>query len=393
MNILYHHRTQGCGVEGVHINEVVNALKSLGHNVDVLSPAGLNYNAEAVSDKTMRSVIFRFITKSLPEFMFELMEIVYNYVSYRNISRQIKTNKYDFIYERYAIFGIAGALAARKYSVPILCEINYTSWSPLVRKRSALLMPFAKYIDKRIFSMSSGLIAVSTFLKEQLIEKGADAQKVFVTPNAADPDKFDPAKVNETIRETLGLVGKKVLGFIGGFYPWHGLDFLLEGFIEIKKEYPETALLLIGDGPMRSIVQNSAKKAGVEKDVCFPGNVPHSKLSNYMACFDVAIMPDSNEYGSPMKIFEYMAMERAVIAPKLGPLEDGITNGQEGLLFEPKNKAAFLTALKSIFADDQKRIEMGRNGRRNIISNHTWRHNAETIICAYCKYIERNTKK
>ena len=153
MNILYHHRTQGCGVEGVHINEVVNALKSLGHNVDVLSPAGLNYNAEAVSDKTMRSVIFRFITKSLPEFMFELMEIVYNYVSYRNISRQIKTNKYDFIYERYAIFGIAGALAARKYSVPILCEINYTSWSPLVRKRSALLMPFAKYIDKRIFRL------------------------------------------------------------------------------------------------------------------------------------------------------------------------------------------------------------------------------------------------
>lgn len=382
MRILYHHRTQNNGVEGVHIAEIAKALTELGHQVDILSPAGLErFSEETISKlKKMHSFISRF----MPEFGFELLEIFYNFAAGKKLARALNEKHYDLIYERYAIFNWSGVKIAQRFNTPIILEINYTSFTPLYRKRSAVLKPLAHRLDKKIFNAADGLVAVSTFLKKHLIDLGIQENKIIVLTNAADPQKFNPEIINgEEVRLKFNLTGKKVIGFIGGFYPWHGLEMLIDSFAEIKKEAKDAALLLIGDGPVKAKVEAKAKDLGIWEDVHFVARVRHDELPKYIAAFDVAVMPDSNEYGSPMKIYEYMAMGKPVVAPRLGPLEDGIGDGREGLLFNQHDKNAMAIALKTLLLNSNLMKGITVQARKNILSNHTWKKNAEIILRFY----------
>jgi glycosyltransferase involved in cell wall biosynthesis len=377
MNILYLHRTQGKGVEGVHIREMALALSSTGNNVDILSPAGLNtFNEEA----RINSKVHNAISKFLPEIFFEIIEIIYAFVAYKKIPKILQNKKYDLIYERYSIFNWAGIRSARMFSIPIILEINYTSFMPLYRKRSSILKPLAHIMDRMIFRSADGFIAVSTYLKNHLISLGVDREKIIVLTNAADPKKFDSDIEGYHVRKKLGFDKKKVVGFVGGFYPWHGLDMLLDSFKEIKKEFNHAVLLLIGDGPLRGKLEQKIKGGTIEKDVVFLGVIPQESLPEYISAFDIAVMPDSNEYGSPMKIFEYMAMAKPVIAPRLVPLVDAITDGREGLLFNQRDSGEFCKTLKKLLSDDKLRLEMGILGRKKILLEHTWQINAARAL-------------
>jgi hypothetical protein len=176
MKILYHHRTQCKGVEGVHIREVAGALTGLGHQVDILSPAGLeSFSEETISKpKKMHSFISRF----MPEIGFELLEILYNFSAEKKLASALSEKHYDLIYERYAIFNWSGVKIAKRFNIPIILEINYTSFTPLYRKRSVVLKPLAHRSDKKIFNSAGGLVAVSTYLKKHLIDLGINEGKI-----------------------------------------------------------------------------------------------------------------------------------------------------------------------------------------------------------------------
>jgi glycosyltransferase involved in cell wall biosynthesis len=391
MNILYHHRTQGKGVEGVHIREMARALTQLGHQVDILSPSGLKNEGTrdeaCLPDRQGRgtkSKIYSIISKILPEFCFEILEIFYNFIAITRMKKVLEQKKYGLIYERYAIFNWSGIKAAKRYHIPIILEVNYTSFTPLYRKRNGLLKPLAHRWDRKIFAAADGIMVVSTYLKDQLRELGIAENKIIVCPNAADPERFNPEAIKgERVRAKLGLSGKQVIGFIGGFYPWHGLEMLVDSFSEIKRTIKDVALLLIGDGPSKKAIKTRVRGSGLEKDVVFVNQVAHGEIPLYIAAFDIAVMPDSNNYGSPMKIYEYMAMGKPVVAPRLGPLEDGIEDGKEGLLFTPQEKAGLIKSIKALLEDTQLRQNMSVAARGNILKRHTWEKNAEAILGLY----------
>lgn len=401
MNILYLHRTQGKGVEGVHIYEIVRALCKLGNNVTVVSPIGVEeFNkGKVVSDlvafyakasvgesreyRDRKKSIYGIISKYLPEICFELVEILYNVAAYKNISKILKEKKYDFIYERYAIFNWAGVKAAKKNNIPILVEINYTSFTPLYRKRSALLKPLAHLIDKMMFRKINRFVVVSTYLENHLVELKVPAEKIIVLTNAADPEKFSPNISGDKIREKYNIKDKIVIGFSGGFYPWHGLGLLIEVFIDLKKDYKNIALMLIGDGPLKRRLEKKVSDYNIAKNVIFTGKVDHEKLPKYIAAFDVAVMPDSNDYGSPMKVFEYMAMGKPVVAPKLGPLEDGIRHRKTGFLFGQQNKKELIKVLVGLINNEKLCEKIGIAAQKNILHNHTWQKNGEKMIELY----------
>lgn len=385
MNILYHHRTQSKGVEGVHIREIVKAFVALGHRVDILSPSGMNKEGRGMRDerRLMKDRGFSTISRFLPEIFFEALEVLYNIIASGKMEAVLKQKQYDLIYERYAIFNWAGVKTAKKNNIPIILEINYTSFMPIYRKRSFLLKPLAHWVDRQIFNMADSFVVVSTYLKDHLVNLGVDIRKIIVTTNAADPDRFNPSIGGSAIRNKYALGGRKVIGFAGGFYPWHGLDILLDSFLSVKKDIKDAVLLLIGDGPIKDRLQTRVKELSLEKDVIFPGRVNNDDLPSYIAAFDIAVMPDSNNYGSPMKVYEYMSTGKPVVAPRLGPLEDGITDGKEGLLFTPRNKNELSIALKKLLLDESMRNRMKNCARENIISKHTWRKNGEAVLNLY----------
>ena len=380
MNILYVHRTRATGVEAVHIGQIVLGMRKLGHRVEMLSPVGefIEHVTPASTQATGRRGRLHGIGARLPEVLFELLEIAYSAKATLEGLRRFPAGSIDGVYERYAIFGFAGALIARWRRVPWVLEVNYTSESPLVRPRSRLFKPLARLLDRWLFRSATHIFAVSSFLKRQLVDEfGVDERRITITPNAADPAVFDPA--------TVGVPGDAlpqgpIIGFVGGFYPWHGVDLLLDAFLRIVERHPQARLVLIGDGPMRQELQDRVSRLGLSGQVLMPGKVAHSKLAPYVNRFDIGVMPDSNLYGSPMKIFEYMSMAVPVVVPDYDPLTDVVDDGVQGRVFKRRDVAHLSACLDQLLGDAPARRQMGERARQAVVDTHNWMNNARVAV-------------
>ena len=197
LNILYHHRTQGRGAEGVHIMSIANALEKLGHRVTIVSPPGVDPRTSAGNapvdksnvDTSGLNSIWKFISKNIPNFMFELIEMAYNFPSMLALERELSKQSYDLIYERYAFFMISGAIKAKKYNIPLILEANEVSGIEN-RARKQTFEKICSWFEVFLFRRCTSIHTVSSHLKTMILEQGVEDKKVLVTPNAIDPDKF-----------------------------------------------------------------------------------------------------------------------------------------------------------------------------------------------------------
>lgn len=371
-NLLYIHRTQGNGVEAVHINGIADNCQELGYNVSFLSPAGKEKpgkaQASAKQTQEQKQSFAQWLSAHMPEFLFECVEIFYNIVAFFR-GRQYES--IDIIYERYAIFSVVGILLGKHFNCPVALEVNYTSLSPLVRARTSFLKPLAKRFDQWIFKRATAIIAVSGTLKAQLINDfGIDADKITVIANAADPKLFTVAE-KKTAPEC-------VIGFVGGFYPWHGLSLLVDAVKILIEREQKVKCLLIGDGPELDAIKSKVQSYNLEEFFSFPGRIPHAELTSYVAEFDIGVMPDSNDYGSPMKLFEYMAAGIPFVASDYPPIVE-ICHGQ-GLVFEKNNVDSFVEALFEYTNSFEKRSKAGTCGRNLVLEQFNWKNNAQRTI-------------
>ena len=387
MHFLYVHRTRATGVEAVHIGQIMLGLRKLGHDVSMLSPVGdyiegisqpatqspAGQGAAPVKTASKRSF-------EMPELLFECLELGFNLKAFIDGMRLSAKRNVDGIYERYSIFGLAGLLLSKWRRVPLVLEVNYTSLSPLVRKRSPLLKPLARWLDGVLFRSATHLLAVSSYLKDELVrEFRVDPAAITVVPNAADPAVFDPS-LGIAAQPATPLPSGPIVGFVGGFYKWHGLDLLVEAFLKVAVRHPDAALLLIGDGPMRAEVEAQVEARGLGGRVLMPGKVHHTRLAPYVARFGVGVMPDSNLYGSPMKIFEYMSMAVPVVAPDYGPLRDVLVDGQQGRIFRRRDVDHLAECISDLLADAALRRRMGEAARRSVIDTHNWLNNSKVAL-------------
>lgn len=383
MTVLYLHRTQGFGVERVHIEGIRNALVRRGFRVQMIGPGDASGLSDGVERKEARELsrLYGLVSKYCPEIAFEILEMLYNVPALVRTIAASQSGKVTFLYERYAFFAIAGALCARFRRLPLVLEVNYTTRTSLVRKRTRLFERLARTAEKFILGQAAAVVVVSSFLKMQLInDMDVDAGRIIVSPNAVDPVCFD-----HTIRAATNLNGldireKQIIGFVGGFYSWHGLDLLLEAFSLVAADFPECVLILIGDGPEYENIRALAGSLGLREKVLFTKRVPHRELPPLVKAFTIGVMPDSNEYGSPMKVFEYMAMARAVVAPDYPPLMDVLRDGDNGLLFQRRNAKSMADALRKLLVDERLRNAIGESARASVEVIHNWDHSAGDVL-------------
>jgi glycosyltransferase involved in cell wall biosynthesis len=387
MKILYHHRTQGRGGEGVHIRETIKALRSLGHEVFVVSPFGVdvfaedekNESYEARSKASTRFWVW--ISKNAPQIIFELMEIVYNVIAGRNIKKVLANNKIDFIYERYAFFLWAGTALAKTYGIPIILEVNEVSG--IQRQRGQILAGLANNMERRIFKRSSAIVVVSNYLKNAVIKRSADPNKVVLIPNAVNEARFDPRANGSDIRSRLGLNNDTVLGFAGYFSKWDRLSSFLGVFCDIAKERSDVRLMIIGDSRKkeeREELEKIVETNGMAGRIVFSGRVKRNDMPSCISAADIFVIPHSNPFGSPLVLFEYMAMAKPIIAPRIGPIEDVLTNGINGVLFDMGNYASLKQCIIELVDNREKRKKIGEAARSTVLAQHTWAKNAEKIL-------------
>ena len=379
MRILYHHRTRGLHVEGVHIRGIVHALRALGHDVSIMSFPGTDPEHESTTRaNSKRRWLAKTITR-LPGVLFECFELAYNLVTLVRASAAIRRQKPQLIYERYSLFLFATIWLARRRGIPLVLEINDSAL--VERVRPLRLRSLARHIEGWCLRHCTGLVFISSYFRDEAQAAYGRIAPSVISPNAVDLARFDPARFDiATLRAERGLVDRIVCGHIGVFAHWHGVDGFVEAIAARLAEVPQLALVFVGDGLTLPAVRARVAECGLSDRVLLPGRVAHDDIASWIACMDYAVLPNSNHYGSPMKLFELMGMGVAVVAPDYAPVAEVIGDGDTGWLFPRGETAACVQRVLDLAMQQDERRRVGAAARRYIERERQWRNNAEQLL-------------
>ncbi len=389
LRILVHHRTQGRGAEGVHLASMVRQLRQLGHRVDVLSPPGvdpLTTAGAAPVDKSARvrtrgvRTLWKWISRHLPGVLFELGEIAYNLPAAVRLSRALEAG-YDLVYERYAFYLVAGAWVAGRRGIPFVLEANELS-GLAERARPQRLPRLCGAFERFLLARCGAVVVVSSTLRAMALAQGVDPRRVTVVPNAVEEAALAPPARDPALVQRYGLSGRRVIGFAGWFDAWDRLDLLVQAVRRLRPAHPDLVALLIGDGPGARALREQIARLGLAGHVLLTGPVPRAQMHRHLALLDVAVLPHSNRFGSPMVMFEMMACRLPLVAPRLPPIEDVHEHGRTALLFEPLDGDGLVAALDRLLRDPALGRALAERAFARLRRRHTWRRNAERILAA-----------
>jgi glycosyltransferase involved in cell wall biosynthesis len=376
MKIVYHHRTRATDAQRIHILEMVRAFRKLGHEVEIVSLVDTERPQDPA--KEAGEAGWKKLLRRIP-FTAEAVQLGYNCVGIPLLLAKILAWRPDFIYERYSLFNFTGVVAARLTGRPLILEVN----SPFALEEKAhndiRAVRLAAWAERMVCRAASRVIVVTGALRNIMIGMGVDAAHLVVMPNGIDPEHMRGGEASG-LRERLGLGGKVVIGFVGWFRKWHGLESLLRAFHRSGLA-GRASLLLIGDGPAMPELREYVAKHGIGDAVVFTGALRHEDVPPYLNAIDIAVQPAANEYCCPMKILEYMGLSKPLVAPRQPNIEEIVRDGVEAELFTPGDEADLARALARVAADPQLRRTMGENALQAIYDRgFLWTRNAEQVV-------------
>jgi len=367
LRILYSHRIQSWDGQGIHLEALVAALRDAGHEVRVVGPAA--YERVSLGGESRAVALLR---RWLPAAAAELAELVYSGPAYRRLARAAEEFRPDALYERYNLFHLAGALLARRRGLPFLVEVN----APLAEERALFgglrLRRLARAAESFVWRAADRALPVTAVLAEHVAAAGVPRDRVAVVPNGIDLADF-PAPAPPEERDEL------VLGFVGFVREWHGLDAVVRA-VAAWRGTPRLSLLVVGEGPARPGLERLAAALGVADRVRFTGLAGRDAIPGLIAGFDVALQPAAVPYASPLKVFEYMAAARPIVAPDQPNLREVLEDGRTALLFDPAAPGAMWEAVTRLVADPALRARLGAAARAAVIERDlTWAGNARRV--------------
>jgi glycosyltransferase involved in cell wall biosynthesis len=386
MQLIYHHRTMGRSSQAMHIRSLVEALKADGHQVTILSPPGVDPLKSAGMMPFLRKAdharglqrVWKYISCECPQFVFEVFELLYNLILPFRLLPLLWRQPDAVLYERHAYFMFMGVLLGRWFKRPVVLEVN--ELAGFTRARGLVMERLARTIDAWVFSRASHILCVSSVLADEARLRGARSEIVHVLPNAIDPHRFRSPNPEQSLRSRLGLEGSIVIGHVGLFYRWDRLDVLIEAVKSIRELHPEIKVLLVGDGPEMENLKQTTIRLGMETEVILPGPVPRDEVAAYIDAMDICVLPDSNAFGSPIALFEFMAMGKPCVVPDLGPMRDVIDDNVTGIMFRRGDYGAFKKALLRFVEDSALRIQVGARAKESVLKRHTWAANAHFVV-------------
>ena len=373
MRILFHHRIASRDGQSVHLEEMVAALRRQGHETMVVGPPGL-MNARFGGGSPLVSRIKRLI----PGASYELLELAYNIPAFLRLSRAVRVHRPDVIYERYSLFLFAGLWMRRRSGLPLLLEVN----APLFEERSChdglRLHRLGRLAQGVLWRGADRVLPVTHVLGRMIEGYGVPPDRITVIPNGIDPERFAASLDSDKARPKPPR--HLVLGFTGFVRGWNAVHRLID-FTAAHRDRFDLQVLVVGDGPARASLQEHAERLGVADRLCITGVVERDDVARHVSAFDVAVIPGLTPYASPLKLFEYLQLGRAIVAPDVDAIREILTDGQDALLFDPAAQHGLEAALLRLCEDAPLRARLGGAGPDTIRSRSlTWSRNAERVV-------------
>lgn len=378
MKYLYSHRTRSADGQFVHISALTAALRAQGAEIVMAGPDdGSARQLDAGGGRGGLKAL-------LPAPVYECAEYGYSYLGYRRLAQLFDAHSPDILYERYNLFYHAGGWLKRRKNLPLILEVN----APLAAERAAhgdlSLKAFARKSEAAIWRSADMVLPVTNVLGSQILAAGVDPAKVMTIQNGVDDD-FLQSHDASIVRDRYGLSDKLVLGFTGFVREWHGVDQIIRFLAQSPRD--DLHLLVVGDGPAREDLELLAEELGVSTSVTFTGVVQREDMAVHVAAFDIALQPAVVDYASPLKLFEYMAQAKPVIAPRAANIREIVTDGKDALLFD---KGHLGVALSDLIEDASLRQRLGYAARATIMrGDYTWAGNARRVDVIAEKLLEK----
>jgi glycosyltransferase involved in cell wall biosynthesis len=288
--------------------------------------------------------------------------------------------------------GLTAVETARRLGLPSVYEVRGL-WEVTRASRNpdwhdSGMYRYIARMEADAAAQATRVIAITGGLRDELIDRGVDEDKILLVPNGVDTERFVPLERDVELQRELRLEGKKVIGYIGSVLDYEGLDLLIRAAAELDKTRDDFHVLIVGDGAEKEAFESLAEELGLlSRVVTFTGRVPHEDVERYYSLVDIAPFPRLPlpvcELVSPLKPFEAMAMGKAVVASDVRALAEIVTDGENGLLHAKGDSADLVRALGMLLDDDELRGRLGETGRRWVEQERDWRRLAKRVSEIY----------
>lgn len=412
-NVLYLNANLWFGVKAGgsvgHISGVVNALLQEGHPVDFVSAGGRLLVSEGAN----------YVQLQPPAhfgFPWEFNYYRFHFDVVKQIKQLAGRHRFDLIYQRLSMANYSGVVLSRLLGVPLILEYNGSeAWIARNWGRPLREQVLAEQVEAVNLRHAHLIVTISDVLRDELLARGVEPERIVSYPNCIDPEMFDPARFTAqdkaALRARHGIPADAVVvTFIGTFGQWHGAEVLAQairrlienhqGWVKAKKVH----FLLVGDGSKMPEVRKNLGDHAQGPFVTLAGLVPQHEAPLYLAASDILSSPHvpnadgSRFFGSPTKLFEYMAMGKAIVASDLDqigevlanglkvsnlPLDDEANNEPLALLSQPGSVLQHADGIRFLVDHQNWRERLGRNARREALNRYTWRHHVQAILAGF----------
>ena len=291
-----------------------------------------------------------------------------------------------------ALCGMAGLRAAKRLGLPFVYEIR-AFWEDAAvgngtGREGSLKYRLTRALENRVVAGADAVFTICKGLRDDLVARGHDGEKIGLSPNGVDLALFgDPVARDDALAHALGIGAGPVVGFIGSFYDYEGLDDLVAALPALRQRHPHAQLLLVGGGPMEETLRAQAAASPAGDAIVFTGRVPHAEVERYYSLIDVLAYPRKHsrltDLVTPLKPLEAMAQRRIVAASDVGGHRELITDGQTGLLFPPDDPAGMAATLADFIDRRDSWPTMREAGRAHVAAHHDWARNVQRYQRVY----------
>ena len=415
--VLYHasqsmpHTTSGYAIR---THGLISAIRNHEYNIEAVLRHGYpldrtDFKGEIVEkQEKIDNIRYNFLSHSLNSSQLINYQEVYNFNMIEKYQQQATDSLLEFAIKKKPaiihsasnfVVGMAGVKAAKILGIPSIYEIrgfwHLTQSTKRGGYESSDHYALTERLEIKTAMEADHVFTITNALRDILIENGVKGDKISVLPNAVDPEKFEILPKNTSLNKQLNFEGKVVIGYIGSFVNYEGLDLLLEACSILKKKLGDVfRVLLVGDGDMMQSLRRSAQFLQLESIITFTGRVSHDEVSDYYSLIDIAPLPRKGlrvcELVSPLKPFEAMGAGKVLVTSSVQALAEIVQDGETGLVFEKDNSEDLAKKLETVILDAELRKRLGKNANAWVQETHSWEVISKRVTDIYDKLMEEN---